>query len=450
MTQSILPGSSGLSGIDRDTWQDRLREAAYTSPGGTRITFDFTDVRRLNRKRTTAFEFPGVDGAYIQDNGSGPRRYPLRCFFSGGQHDLFATAFEQSLLERGVGKLQHPLYGTFNVVPFGEIVRRDDLVTAANQTVVEVTFFKTLGAIFPSAGKSAESEILAALAGFNLAEAQQWANSMNLAGALEEASTKATIRDFLLSVSDALGDVSEATLSVTREFRTIQRDINLGLDILIGQPLQLAQQISNMITLPARALAGIQSRLDAYGDLANSIFGSDAGNPAISLLPGTANQSLTTRVANDFHTADLHASSAVAGSVSSVLNNTFETKPDAIEAAEAVQNQFDAWTEFREPGFTALEAIPALGNFQLDTGEGYQALHQAVALSVGFLIEVSFSLVPERVIVLDRARTIIDLSAEVYGSVDDRLDFLINTNELSGSEILELKRGRVIRYYPDP
>ena len=52
-----------------------------------------------------------------------------------------------------------------------------------------------------------------------------------------------------------------------------------------------------------------------------------------------------------------------------------------------------------------------------------------------------------RRVVLDRNRTIIDLAAELYGSVDDQLDFLINSNNLTGSEILELPRGREIVYY---
>jgi hypothetical protein len=60
---------------------------------------------------------------------------------------------------------------------------------------------------------------------------------------------------------------------------------------------------------------------------------------------------------------------------------------------------------------------------------------------------VSFDVIPERRIVLDRARTIVDLAAELYGSVDDRLDFLINSNDLTGSEILELPANKVIKYY---
>ena len=39
------------------------------------------------------------------------------------------------------------------------------------------------------------------------------------------------------------------------------------------------------------------------------------------------------------------------------------------------------------------------------------------------------------------------LEQDQHERLDERLDFLIETNQLSGSEILELPRGRVIRFY---
>jgi len=48
---------------------------------------------------------------------------------------------------------------------------------------------------------------------------------------------------------------------------------------------------------------------------------------------------------------------------------------------------------------------------------------------------------------LSRDRTIIDLVGELYGNIDDELDFFINSNNLSGNEILELPKGKEIVYY---
>jgi prophage DNA circulation protein len=417
------------------SWLDRLKEAAYTSPSGTRQTFQYADVSSEVEKRTAAFEFPGVDGAYVQDNGAGARRFPMVCFFSGPDCDLQASAFEDLLLERGPGRLDHPLYGRKNVVPFGSITRRDDLVTAANQTVLEVVFWSTVGAVYPSLGLSPKHELSLKIGNAKSALAGGFARKANLLSVARQANAKLTVTQALRNVQGALGSVAAATDSINREFRDLQQQVNFGLDVLIGTPLLLAQQILDLASLPGRALAGIASRLQAYADLLDRMIGSSRSSAGdTSVLPA-----LRIRLANEFHIADLFAGGAVIGSLTSVGNNTFAAKPEALEAAEAIIEQADALTAWQDERFGDLE--------QVDTGEGYQALQDAVALAVGFLVEISFSLVPERSIILDRPRNIVELAAELYGAVDSRLDFLISTNKLTGSGIIEIPRGRRIVYY---
>lgn len=448
------------SAVDAGSWETRIKEAAYTSPSGKRIRFNFEDVGREVTKRTSAFEFPGVDEAYVQDNGFGSRRYPLRCIFVGPNHDIEATQFEGALLEHGVGLLEHPFYGPrseairgrraspFSVVPFGDITRRDDLRTAANQTIVEVTFWTTLRAIYPGAVKEPKNEILSALDSYNTASAEQFANSTNLANITNQATSKATIRKFLKDVSAALQSVSNTVGAVNKEFREAQSVVNEGLDVFVGQPLLLAQQISNLLTAPGRALSGISSRLQAYVNLANSIFGSEAARPADRLIGQGALAFRTSQITNDFHIARHFAEGTLAGAILAVSEATFTTKPEALAAAESIVGVFDSLVSVRDEGYETLQTFGAISaSAQVDTGDSYQALQQATALVVGFLIEISFSLVPERRLVLDRARSIVDVCAEVYGVVDEKLDFLINSNALTGDEILELPAGKTILYY---
>lgn len=399
------------------------------------MRFSYADVSSEIDKRTASFEFPGIDGAYVQDNGRGPRRFPLLCYFSGPECDLEAQAFEELLLERGAGELEHPLYGHHTVVPFGTITRRDDLLSGANQTLLEVTFWSTLGAVYPSSGLSPKHEVNLSIGAAQQKLSAGFARKMNLLTAARRANTKLTVMQALRNVQAALRQVAAVTESVNREFRDLQQQVNFGIDVLIGMPLLLAQQMLDLITAPGRALAGIVSRLQGYADLLDRMLGSSRSTPGdLSVLPA-----LQLRLSNDFHTAELLASGAVLGSLTSVVHHTFTAKPQALEAAEALLAQADALTEWQDGRYGDLE--------QIDTGEGYQSLQETVALAIGFLVEISFSLVPERAVVLDRPRSIIDLSAELYGSVDDRLDFLISTNRLTGSDILELPRGRRVVYY---
>lgn len=417
------------------TWIDRLAEAAYTSPGGTRQTFLYEDVSKEVDKRTAAFAFPGVDGTYVQDNGQSERRFPLRCIFTGADCDQAAEAFEALLLERGQGSLEHPLYGKKNVVPYGTITRRDDLTSAANQSIIEVTFWSTVGAIYPSSGFSAKGQLVASLSKSTEKLSHGFSKAMKLDSEARRASAKLSVREALRNVQGALGRVAAVTDSVNREFRQIQSDINFGIDVLIGQPLLLARQLMNLASAPARALAGIASRLEAYANLLDRMVASSTSSPAdVSVIPA-----LRVRRGNEFQLASLMASAAVQGSVSSVNENTFAAKPEALAAAEALIAQSDALAAWSDQRYG--------DQAQIDEGEGYQALQETTALAVGYLVEISFSLVPERALVLDRPRNIVELAAEIYGSIDDRLDFLISTNKLTGSGIIELPRGRRIVYY---
>ena len=411
-------------------WQDRLVEAAYTSPSGERLTFEYEDVSKSQERKTTGFEFPDADGTFVQDLGNTGRRIPIPCIFWGDDYDLEADAFEAALFEPGVGRLEHPIYGTVDVVPFGTIGRQDRLKTAANQATVTVTFWETIGIIYPTIQDDPTSAVLSSIDEYNVAAAAEFEDVTDLDSAVEQASFKNTYDSLLNSVSSGMEAIAATQADVQKQFDAITSSINQGIDILVKDPLTLASQTLQMIQAPARALTSIQARLDAYGNLANGII--DQASNIFSQGNDSTNS-------NAFHTNDLYASTYVTGSMVSVVNNEFLTRTEALAAAEVILNQFTDIQTWRDANYESLGEI--------DTGSAYQQLQEAVAITAGFLVQISFSLKQERSIVLTRNRTIVDLAAELYGSIDDQLDFLINSNDLTGSDILELPKGRTIVYY---
>ncbi len=138
----------------------------------------------------------------------------------------------------------------------------------------------------------------------------------------------------------------------------------------------------------------------------------------------------------NFYMNDLFATSSLEGLIDSSLDNQFITKNGAIQTAQLIVNvseEIENWRNITTP-------LP-------DTGEGYQQIQELVALTAGFLVDLSFSLKQERTITLDRDRTLLDLLAELFGEIDDELDFFITSNELTGSEILTLPKGKKLVYY---
>lgn len=412
------------------SWQDRIAEAALTSPSGVRLTFAYEDVSEVIELDGTAHKFVDADGTYVQRTGNSGRRYPLRVFFWGADYDIETATFNNALLEDGVFKLEHPIYGTKDVVPFGTVKRRDDLKTAGNQSVTDIVFWETIGVVYPAGQGDPASAVLSAVDDFNTSFADEFDKFLNVDTASLRATFKNNYTALLDTMQNGLQAVADVQDNVRTEFNAINDSINQGIDILVSEPLTLAFQTSQLIQSPARVLTDIRARLNAYGDLASSII---SGDGAVVSSDGGVKSS------NQFHTNDLYTSTYVTGSVVSAVNNQFITKKDALEAAELILDQLEDVTNWRDANFQSLDEI--------DTGASYQQLQEAVALCAGFLVEISFSLKQERSITLNRARTIIDLAGELYGEVDSQLDFLINTNNLSGSEILELPKGREIVYY---
>ena len=410
-------------------WQDRLRDSAYTSPGGTRLTFLYEDVSRQTKRSTVAFKSPDADGAHVQDLGTGARVYPIRAIFTGDDCDLEASAFEALLVERGAGKLEHPIHGALDVVPYGTINRLDELVSAANQSIVEVTFWETSGVIFPTSQGDPASSVLSSVEGFNSSVAEEFSDGLDLSAPAEKTSFKQKFQGMLSTAANSLRAVAEVQQDVSDQFTNAENSINQAIDVLIGDPLTLAFQTAIMLQAPARARAAIGDRLEAYGNLLQEIT---TGEDAV-LAP-----TFTESAPNEFQAQSLNALTFVTGAVLSVVNTTFSTKTEALSAAAVILTQAEQATAWRDNNFRALGIV--------DTGAAYQQLQNSAALAAGFLVEISFTLKQERAITLTRPRTIIDLAAELYGSLDD-LDFFISSNQFTGSELLEIPRGRRVVFY---
>ena len=410
------------------SWTDRLREAAYTSPSGTRYPFDFEDVSRSTDRKTSAFEYPDGDGTYMQDLGSTGRRYPIVAIFWGEDYDIEATAFEAALSERGAALLTHPMYGQVDVVPFGTIERADRLKSGANQATVTVVLYETTGVVYPDALTNPADAVLGRVSAFNDAGAADFAAGLDVASVAEGVTLANQWTAFVAETNTYMVAIAAVQADVLSEYEAIEASINNSIDVLIKKPLTLARQAQQLSQLPAQIVDGAKTRLDGYADLARSLT---SGEPQP--------QGLDNVVLNLFKSGEVNAMSAVAGQALSIVSSKFETQADAINAADTILATFAEVTAWRDANYPLLGII--------DTGDSYQRLQESVALAAGFAVQLSFSLKREQNMTLDRPRSIIELVAELYGSVDGQLDFFINSNMLTGDEILEIPAGRTVVFY---
>ena len=408
------------------TWQDRLKEGAYNSPSGERHIFTYEDVSRSFDKKTSSHDFPNANGTYVQDNGRTGRKYPILAYFSGPNCDTAADAFEGALGETGRGKLEHPIYGTVDVVPFGTVTRNDALKTAANQSVVEVTFWETIPLVYPIPQTDQASNILESIREFTEALGINIAGSLDIFDPESVAQFKTRIVAQINTVKGVLGRISGLKSQIET---AVTKAISLA-DSIVSATVETAEAVRGVISetvtsvmelvaLPSQIAADFKTKFSGYREMLEGI---------LSPIFPTSDES-------EFLSSAVLAETIVASVAVNLVETELSSQGEATSAAEELLDMFDHVVEWTE-------ASP-----YINTGESYQKLQESVAITAGYLIEISFTLKKERQIILTRARTIIDLAAELYGEVDSILDFFINSNEFTGSEIIEIPQGRGVLYY---
>jgi hypothetical protein len=450
-------------------WEERLREAAYTGPDGTRVEFLYADVSKTIRKKTTAHEFPDVGATFVEDKGLKGSLYPLRVFFSGSNHDVEADAFEAVLNQRGPGTLHHPKYGVKTAIPFGDIVRSEKLATAANVTTFTVTFWETLAALYPSADTDTLQLVDAAVEDYDNTGAAQFAASVETANPGERAGFTAGMRQLKDGATSALRKAQDGTGALQSRMNKIDKAINSTLETFVGGPLTLAFQLRQLVGAPARSLALLRDRLDAYGNLAESIIagngtgsgggtGSSGSTGAAGIVdPGTGAPGAISDANNTFHANRVVAEVSVLGFALAVSGQTYTTRSQALDSAKELADVFSDVVDWSEANYDVLFAASpgpdatrpaASGVGSLDTGEGRQALLRVVTLTLQYLIATAFTLGIEKTFILATPRTAIDLVAELYGGLDE-LDSFMDANQFTGDQILEIPAGTLVRYYAE-
>lgn len=403
------------------SWQERLKGSAYTAPDGTRIEFKTDDISRSFEKKTTAFEFPDVEGTFVQDNGSSGLRYPVQAYFIGENCDTEADTFERLLRQNGVGRLELPLYKTVDVVPTGSVDRSDAIKTAANITRVNVTFFETILLIYPKSQTDPESEVIGGVTDATEALGNELADGVDFENPSALATFKSKITVLVESVQAVIGQAQEIKAQVMSKVSEVLTLVDtLGTGDSKNTLRSIADSLLDLMATPSQ----LQKRVkDKFSDYSRTID---------SLLNFAGSQS-------DFYATKAVTDTMLGGLIISIVNSELDTQGGAVEVAEnllELQEKIVAWEDESRKDLSIV-----------DTGETYQQIQESVALTAGYLVQISFTLKRERKIVVTRNRSIVDLAAELYGQVDEALDFFINSNQFTGAEILEVPAGREVVYY---
>lgn len=380
-------------------WQDRITEAAYTASNGQRVTFTYEDVSVEVEKRGTLFEFPGTDGTYIQDAGRNGRKYPLRMILWGADHDAAAAQLVSALEQSGLGTLEHPFYGVKQVVVFGAIVRRDDLVTAANQTIIEATFWEAIADLYSGGALDAKSRAASASEDTYSQAIKEFARNLNLDSAIKRVSARNKYTALATKTVTALAPYAQNGGGFQAAAQALQGELLFS----TFSPETVAAQYVAMFRLVSGAALSLYDSLVTESD--DAVVQDNANVTAFSAQTYEA----TTR--------------------------TYANRIEALKAAGQVQSTYERLVTIRDASLAEAGVT--------DSSEMHAALSESLAATLQYIIDEAANLPALHAVVTQRERTIIDLAYELGTTADA----LIVDNALTGSEILEIPRGRRIEYY---
>ena len=423
-------------------WIERLREAAITTPDQIRYVFEYGDVSKNVRFKTNRFTFGDKEGSLVQNFGLGEVGFPLQIIFSGPDHDTVANNFEASVAIVGSSLLEHPVYGNADVV-IESYTRADPVKTAGNQTLFDMVITET---IIPAAPVSTEEgRVNIVNDADEFIDDSAAAFTPNFDSLADQAKSKSRILADVATISDDFKSINEEAQAINDAFNEAESFIIDNIDELLEDPSVLASSIQSLVRIPSRSTANVSSRISTY----------------VSTITKTI-QSTILGFGADIYNARLEAqlflTALMNGTSESALFGTgdFITKADATGAATIILDTYRLLQEFLDT-----EEQAALGDalnvrYTVDD-EVAGGIKNIASLTAGQLVQIAFSLKQERIIILSNDETLIPLVHRLYGGkIDDpvdenipfsKIDFFIETNELTPDEIILMQKDRQIKYY---
>ena len=424
-------------------WRDRIQEPAITTADGERYAFQVEDVSKDVIFKTNKFTFGDRDGTLVQDFGLGETGFPLTVIFTGADYDEVADAFELSLTTIGPAFLEHPIYGNASVV-IESYTRRDPLKSAANQALFDMVMTETIIPAAPVSVEQGRTSIVDDIDDFVQDSAEEF--TPNFDRLADAASSKSRILGAISAISSGLEAAIESTQEVSDAWNSAEDFINDNIDELLTNPVVLSAALQSLIRLPTRSTLDVKARIDAYLTTLQSF------------TPPTPLEGFLADLFNTQQEVEIFSTALLNGASESALfgSGDFLTRSDATESGQELVDAYQSVQLFLDT-----EEQNSLGNninIRYSVSEVVAGgIKSITSLTAGQLVQISFSLKQERVITLPNDETIIPLVHRLYGGkIDDpvdeniptsKIDFLIDTNQLTPDEIIVMRKGRQIRYY---
>lgn len=371
---------------------------------------------------TARFNFPGVEGTLVTRGERQGSAITLQIIFQGINHLDVAEQFEQSSKNKRAWTINHPMHGVLTMQPakltFDNTKYNTSLITA--QMLETITRDAPIVGVDPINQVQINAANLdeSASESFDVSADLETSDTVLMGAALDEAYNDGAaiieddndLQDYFNKYQVASAAILNATSEPLEAIQTVRA--------VMTAPGLFSQTVKARLNMLQEQLEGLLARV--YTTVNEKLIFENYGNGVISTMVLT-----TTYPLNSLD---------------------FKNATDILAVIDQIGTNYDLY-------------IAGLELLQTDTGDGpdsylpdqsaMSGLQQQLNYCVSNLLDIALSAQQEREIILEYDSNIVTLAHRFYGLKpdDNTIDEFIKTNSIGLNERLQIKRGRVLKYY---
>jgi hypothetical protein len=434
------------------SYVERIERLTYQSPKRKTFDLEFDDLARNIQRKTAINEFPYQNIANVQDLGMANLKIPIRCYISGSDYDLEADRFFKALNEQGYGVLDHPRWGSIDVIPIN-ITQSESFVDGLGRAIFEIEFIE----YYPDATKFPESlyskikNFINDVTGFIDNVFQLIDSVLTL-----ETELRRYVRTARRIVGSTISEVKRvetrfkgistrwkedtknnfvtSTFDPANKFRVGGREkqdlFNKNLRVF----QEYIQENPDLIINEAVKQLNTLARTEQDPDIKVSQIAESFTNTINFIESKFDDENM-----NDFE-ANINGYNAIAFTLAmteKLINGNYITRSESILIIDILSERRERLKIIYD------KVIQKNGNLDYDI---LLQVYNAISLSQRQILNQSLQLPTEKNIILDKDTSPIEMVFSITGNID-RLDELISYNNLQGKNILVIPKGTSIRFY---
>lgn len=399
------------------SWVTRASDRMIITCGdGTVFNPLYSRLTKDREYNLTEFNFPNLDGTFVDRRRPKGIRYELEIIFQGENNLDQAQAFDVSASDSRPWTIEHPLYGRLTVQPIS--LSFDD--RSYNTTTIKGTVVETNedAGLVTTISPSDQVDLLQERAFSSGADAfaQKPANSQ------------------ALSVNNSVyfnSGIQIVPLDGAEEYTNIFNSANAAVLNVTAQPLNAITQAQSLLLAPARFETSVQNRLNAFQVQLATLFGSTETIDSVEdkiLFENSAGGLICAMcvAASNPQQGNYTSSTSVLSVVDQIVvqYNTFIIELDAIQTDNG--GGLDSYI----PDFEFISDLTYLVDFTISN-----------------LFSIALNASQERIVFLPFDTNIIELANTYYGDLENGIDLVLSANNWGLSNILAVNQGTPFIYY---